>query len=335
MPHGERDDDLKRVDAVRASGSCGPRHDLTIMAVALAGLLPFPAWASDATCRRPEPGMAYACADPTIAASISALGVAYDIAMETAAHGPGGASRLRSGQAAWRRQVRACGTDEACISASILDRQRAINEDRLGARGAAEPEGGPARIAERPSAPPADPRPYEEIAREVAPAMPVYEQPRTDWPVPPQSAPFAMPAPGIPPAYAAAPHPNTVAAPEKSPVWRMLLGAALAVLVPGALAASFAIRRRKPRCPRCGGWMIGSRALQTQDPGYVRRMGPSNGMSVVRKQRIARRCPCGYASDAPVDGPSPVEARAAGRPELLLTAACRLDRGDEPAPPVL
>lgn len=293
-----------------------------------------PAYAADGACRRPVKALAYACGDPTLAASISALGVVYDIALESAAKGHGSRARLVGGHAAWIRDVQACGTDESCISNITLARQRAVNEERLG------PPDITASMRPADTAGARESRqtiPLESAEAAIERSMPdiayaenaLPMQPRTDWPTPP-TGPFTIPAAGLPAASAASAPPvaglSAVRDEPRDGDMRILLGLVMGAGVPVLIGAAVALRSRKPRCPRCQGTMITSSVVNDVG-GYQRRRGPSNGMSQVRAQHVVRRCPCGYASDGDVRHPDQGRTprlTTDDRPEYLLTEQHRI-----------
>ena len=293
----------------------------------LAAVASVPAAAHAApACHPASRQLAYACADPTLEAAISALGTAYDIASENASRIPGGKRRLRSGHSRWMRDMAACGTDEACLSASINERQQIINEMRLGRTVTIAADATPAR-------PRYDPRTDPDLHREapapsyVAPYQddrasdPV--EPRTDWPVPPIATAPVIPA-AIPPAHGGRADTGIRAmAPDEGAVSyaRLLLGMLLSASIPTIAAMMLKWRGRMPtmgpRCPACHGNRIRSHAIGSGLPAYARRRGRGNGMSEVRPERIVRTCPCGYSSDGSVQA---MDHRA----ELLLTRDMRI-----------
>lgn len=286
----------------------------TWISTALLVFVPVDAQAS-VSCHPAPRDLMYACANPTLEASISALGIAYEVSLESGSATPIARRRLRAGHMAWIRRMGVCGTDEACLADATNQRQRDINETRLGRAAASDSQPGAAGASTpvRPASMPMRSMPSGQEDRYEAPPR-MYEEavPRTDWPEPPMAAAETMvqmipTAQGQTGSQASLPQDATrsLEGPETS-YGRMLVGMAISASLP--TLAALLMRRRGtmrspgPRCPECEGTHIRTHAIPTGTKTYVRRMGRGNRMSEIQVERIVRTCPCGYSSEGSVDG---------------------------------
>lgn len=248
------------------------------------------------SCGRPPRALMMACSDPTIAADIDALKVAYEVA----------GSRSSSGNAAWLREMQTCGDDRKCLGASIAERQRSVNMARF--EQPARVERRSVRVAsEYRSAIPSDSR--EPLERPIAPAR----RPADQAPEVAQTAPtwYYPPSPIAPPvAPLGASTPTGTAdtamhiAGEAPPtgIGRVVGGMLLAVGAAVAIAFSMLYGKTQSppaaRCPRCHRRTLVLEAMHDAHAPFLRRRGPGRRAQEVAADRMRRSCPCGYASDA-------------------------------------